>query len=187
MIPTNLASVITLHFSVTAEEHGPVAEPLAPAPPPTTTDFRSALGAVPKCVSVLGVRMEDARWGATIDSFSSVSLEPPLVMVSLRNSSAALATLLDTRNFGVSVLSENQHDVAAAFAGPRQPQCGEEGPLELSHGAPVLPDALAWFTCRLRDTHAVSDHTLVIGEATHAHSRPGQPLIRHESSYRTLG
>ena len=143
---------------------------------PVTVDasgFRQALAQFASGVTVVTTRGEKGEpLGLTVSAFCSVSLEPPLVLVSVDERSEAHAGFRASGLFGVSILAEDQRRLASIFA--------DTGPLAQMHfpreGDPVLPDALASFTCRVTRRHPEGDHTLVIGAvervATGADRRP---------------
>jgi len=150
-------------------------------------EFRRALGQFATGVTVVTTRDAVGRpQGLTLNSFCSVSLEPPLVLICIDQRSEVNAALAASRAFSVSVLTEEQEDLSRRFAsgGPLKFQ-GLELPVGES-GLPLVPGALAHLECRLAASHPAGDHTLYIGEVERLSARPGRPLLYHGSAYRRL-
>lgn len=156
----------------------------------TTIDgkaFRQALGQFASGITVVTTR--DAAGqprGLTANSFCSVSLDPPLVLVCVDHRSEVHTALGQSGLFGVSVLHEGQEDWSRRFAsgGPNK-FVGVElqpGP----QGALLVPDALAHLECRVKSNHAEGDHTIWVGEVVSLALSPGRPLLYHGSAYRRL-
>lgn len=134
-----------------------------------------------------GERRHDA---VTINSLTSISLDPPLVSVSLRRESAFLADLLSTKRWAVSILDGADDDVARQFSHDRATRaaaidglCASPGP---STGALVL-DVSSWLECVLWERFDIGDHTMVVGEVVGAGvQRSGCPLIFLHGRYHAL-
>lgn len=101
--------------------------------------------------------------GFTANSFSSVSMDPPLLLVSIANRSASLPSFAAAKGFAVNILSEGQKDVSGTFARPSDDRFAsvywKHGPV----GSPLLAGVSAWFDCTLEQAVPVGDHTLMIG------------------------
>jgi len=134
-------------------------------------------------VSVVTALGEDGMTGLTASSVTSVSLEPPLLLVSITHGSRTLAAIRARRAFAVHLLRSDQQELAGHFA-------GHPGATQPDHrivlGAPVLPDALAWSVCLLEAEHEYGDHTLVIGAVAAAQVGIGRPLVWHDRAYAQL-
>jgi flavin reductase (DIM6/NTAB) family NADH-FMN oxidoreductase RutF len=126
--------------------------------------------------------------GMTANALMSVSLEPPLIVVSVRRQARLHAAVRAAGAYGVTVLSEAQESHARRFAG--MPVPGDEAvPAFREHGGvPVLEGGLAWIVTRVTDAHAAGDHTLFVGEITGLGTdRPGDPpLAFHRSVFARL-
>jgi flavin reductase (DIM6/NTAB) family NADH-FMN oxidoreductase RutF len=150
-------------------------------------EFRAALGQFAAGVTVVTTRDGAGRpLGLTVTAFSSVSLEPPLVLVCVDNRSEANAGFRDSKLFGVSVLNEDQQAVSRRFAagGPAK----FDG-FELSagrNGVLLVPGALAHLECRVVAAHPGGDHTIYVGEVLTLAAWPGRPLVHQGSGYRRL-
>jgi flavin reductase (DIM6/NTAB) family NADH-FMN oxidoreductase RutF len=134
-------------------------------------------------VSVVTALGEHGLTGMTASSVTSVSLQPPLLLVSLTHESRTLAAIRARRAFAVHLLRGDQQDLAARFASG-DPTTQE--PHRVVLGAPVLPDVLAWSVCLLVAEHVYGDHTLVIGAVSAAQVGIGRPLVWHDRAYAEL-
>lgn len=148
--------------------------------------FRQTMGQLAAGVSVVTVRTAEGGLGMTASSVSSLSLEPPLLLVCVGNEAAILPALLRTERFGVNVLAADQQDVARRFA-DRTHQGLAAAELELSPaGAPILPGALARIECVSHGHFASGDHAIVTGMLEWADIRAGRPLCYFRGGYASL-
>ncbi len=154
--------------------------------------FREAMGSFPTGVTVVTVACDDGNMhGMTVNSFSSVSLDPILVLVCLKQTSSGPGLIKRARAFVVNVLSAEQQDLSHWFANRHRPVGSEmfDGvPFELGlTGCPVLVGATASFDCRLRQSHRAGDHLIVLGEVVALVHRPQlEPLIFQAGTYKVL-
>jgi flavin reductase (DIM6/NTAB) family NADH-FMN oxidoreductase RutF len=127
--------------------------------------FRRVLGAFPTGVTIVATRWaEGSPCGLTVSSFTSVSLDPPLVLVCIDHASNTHDRLLESGSFAVSVLALHQADLAARFAlEPGETRFENlpwsEGPT----GDPVVDEAAAWLACTLHAVHPGGDHSILVG------------------------
>ena len=163
--------------------------------PVSTVDvsaFRRAMGSFPTGVTIVTVASDDGSMhGITVNSFSSVSLDPMLVLVCLNQTSRGVSLIERAGAFVVNVLSAGQQDVSRWFANRYRPVGStmfDDVPFEPGvTGCPVLVDATASFECRLRQSHPVGDHVIVLGEVIALVHRPQlAPLIFHAGSCKSL-
>ena len=154
--------------------------------------FREAMGEFPTGVTVVTVAAgHGSMHGTTVNSFSSVSLDPMLVLVCLNENSCGLDLIERAGAFAVNVLSAGQQDLSRWFASRHRP-AGQEMfdgvPFEPGEtGCPVLADAAASFDCLVRQSHRAGDHVIVLGEVVALVHRPQQePLIFHSGTYKSL-
>jgi flavin reductase (DIM6/NTAB) family NADH-FMN oxidoreductase RutF len=125
-------------------------------------------------VTVVSYAVDGEPRGVTVNSFTSVSLDPPLLLVSLARSSRACGVLADVP-FAVNVLRADQVDVALHFAG--RPRPGTRVRWQYGEGVPELDRAVAVFRCRPWRAYDGGDHVLHLGEVVDAEHRPGEPLL----------
>lgn len=117
--------------------------------------------------------------GMTVNSLTSVSLDPPLILVSLTNGARTTEAVAATGRFAVSILSARQEEIAMRFA--RRGQDHFAGlPLEYGeHRLPIVPDAMAHVECEIEQEIPAGDHTLFLGRAVATCDRDGEPLVFH--------
>jgi flavin reductase (DIM6/NTAB) family NADH-FMN oxidoreductase RutF len=122
----------------------------------------------------------------TISSFSSVSLDPPLILWNIGNESCNYAAFSDTEHFAVHVLADHQGDLSARFAA----RTGDKfAGLECTGGIdgdPILPEFAACFQCRTEHRYPGGDHLIIVGRIVNFEDRMLEPLIFHRSSYRRV-
>ncbi len=128
--------------------------------------------------------------GMTANSFTSVSLDPPLILVCVDQKARLLSHLRTRRRFGVSILKDTQQVFSDYFARPRQDSQEEERLgirfMWTPTGIPLLEEALAHLACNVAAEHPAGDHVIFVGEVESLELREGQPLVYHRGSYRIL-
>ena len=153
-----------------------------------TRQLRDALGRFTTGVTV--VTCCDAAGGfvgLTANSFSSLSLEPPLVLWSLRSASPAMASFEAARRFAVNVLADSQVELSRRFASKREDRFAE-GSWSLGvHGAPVLVGCAAVLECETVLHQVAGDHRLFIGRVLACSESALAPLVFQAGHYRLLG
>ena len=142
-------------------------------------------------VTVVSTELEGVRHGMTVSSFTSVSLDPPLVLVSLERGTQTHRLLEQSGHFAVTVLGEGQQSISDRFAG-RQTD-GEErfAGLEtftMVSGAPLICGGLSYFDCRVISTYPAGTHTVFMGEvlAVQGGDESAAPLLYHDRDYHQL-
>lgn len=137
--------------------------------------YRNALGSFTTGVTVVTAMTDDGPIGMTVNSFASVSLDPPLVLWSPAKSSSRHGAFTAARYFTVHVLGAGQDHLSAAFT---RGGSGFDG-IEMKfndEGVPVLPGTLARFECAGQAQHDAGDHTIIIGRVLRVAHRQGEPL-----------
>jgi flavin reductase len=158
----------------------------------TQAEFRKALGSFATGVTVITVDYENEVHGMTANAFSSVSLDPPLVLVCVDHRARTHAHLHARKRFGVNVLAENQQVISEYYARPAQDHRHAEQEAgahfdRTAHGTPVLNGALAYLECRLHTAQDAGDHTIFIAEVEEVVVRGGDPLLYYRGEYRAIG
>ena len=158
----------------------------------TQEDFRRAMGMFATGVTVVTVESNGRVEGMTANAFTSVSLDPLLVLVCVDRKARTHAHLHERKRFGINVLSEGQRSISEHYAQPgRDPARAEQEAgakfERTQHGTPVLQGALAYLECRLQDAQDAGDHTIFIAEVEEVMVRGGRPLLYFESGYLALG
>lgn len=149
-------------------------------------DFRQALGTFATGVTVVTTVKDGAVHGMTANAFTSVSLEPPLVLVSVDKRAHTHGLILSSRLFGVNILREDQEDYSRHFSGKPDPAVEARLQYEWVDGIPVLTDSLASLACRLWADYDGGDHTLFVGRVAALEIRDGNPLLFFRSAYRRV-
>ncbi|WP_243723344.1 flavin reductase [Actinomadura sp. 7K507] len=150
--------------------------------------FRAVLGQWPTGVAVVTTTTADGWHGMTASSFSSVSLDPPMVLVCLARGIHTHTLVERSGVFAVSILGKDQAGIGHRFAGhtPGDRFAGQDWTAAPT-GAPVLEDALAWLDCRVAHAYPGGDHTIFVGEVTAAHvPRRTAPLLFHSRAWGQL-
>lgn len=150
--------------------------------------LRSLLGQFATGVTVITACASDGRkLGLTVNSFSSVSLAPALILWSLARSSPNLEDFRAAGHFAVHILGHDQHEISSHFARPAPDKFlavpHHRGPA----GLPLLDNALATLVCRNRVQHDGGDHLIFLGEIEHYRQGHGEPLVFHGGRYRIAG
>lgn len=152
------------------------------------THFRQVLGHFPSGVTVVTAATPDGPVGLSVGSFTSVSLDPPLVGFLPAVTSPSWALIRDTGSFCVNVLAEDQEDLARLFATRGADRFTGRGwwPAPYS-GAPVLDGVLAWIDCDVAGVSDAGDHHFVLGRVRRlgVHGE-GAPLVFFRGGYRSL-
>ena len=138
-------------------------------------DLRSALGQFPTGVAVVTARAGDlGPVGMTINSFASISLEPPLISWCIDRSAAGYRTFAAVRRFAVTVLAEDQKELAIRFA---TRGADKFRGIDLEPGdAPLVPGGSAWFKCETYGMLPLGDHTMLLGKVVEFARNPVSPL-----------
>jgi 3-hydroxy-9,10-secoandrosta-1,3,5(10)-triene-9,17-dione monooxygenase reductase component len=150
--------------------------------------LRAALGRFATGVTIVTCRAADGSpVGLTANSFSALSLQPPLVLWALRSASPNLPAFLAARHFAVNVLAENQVELSRRFASP-SPDKFSAGSWSAGQDAePLLVGCAAVFECEQVSRQAAGDHTLFIGQVLRVSQTPVMPLVFQSGHYRRLG
>lgn len=156
----------------------------------TTLDadvLRNAMRAWSAGVTVVTAMYEGQRHGMTVNSFTSISLEPAMITISLQSGSRTHELIMKSRAFGLTILSSEQVQVSNVFAGRVADVNDRFASLQtesLVTGSPLIAGGLAWLDCRVAQTFDVGMNTLFIAEVLAARGDgSGEPLIYHSRRY----
>nr|BFD89805.1 flavin reductase family protein [Kitasatospora sp. Xyl93] len=176
----------------------PTAQPAArpAAEHVTEEDFRAASRGWTSGVAVVTTRAGEEVFAKTVSSFSTLSLDPPLVTVAVGRHSPLVAAARTAGRFALSVLTDRQEPVARRFATPGAGRAlgdftaagafAAVPTRTAATGAPLVESALAWFDCRLHAALPGGDHTILVGLVAAADHGAGAPLLYHDARYRVL-
>jgi flavin reductase (DIM6/NTAB) family NADH-FMN oxidoreductase RutF len=124
--------------------------------------------------------------GMTVNSFSSVSLDPPLVLVSIDLKNAILGHFISSSWFAINILAEHQEDLSRRFSSASENRFLEVSWHAGASGTPLLNGVLAHLECSVVRTFEAGDHTVLIGEVRRAGYTEGKPLVFFDSAYRQV-
>ena len=151
-------------------------------------ELRNALGRFATGVCLITVMTEDKSAVAlTANSFSSVSLDPPLVLWCLQNNSEVYQLFAQPRYYAISVLSAEQEEHSSRYARKGDHQLDPDHFIPGKHGSPIIRDCLVSFECELEATHEGGDHLIIVGRVRDMQARAsGNPLLFYAGAYGKL-
>ena len=150
--------------------------------------FKEALRGWASGVTVVTSRAGDKVHGMTVSAFSSVSADPPLVLVCANRSSTTHGVIQEGGVFAVNILAAHQEDVSNTFASSKN----EDSRLERvswsegQTGAPLIDEALATLECKVANAHHEGSHTIYIGQVEAVHTSDASPLVYYDGGYRSI-
>ena len=148
--------------------------------------FRAVLGRFASGVTIVTVLGANGRdYGMTVSAFSSVSLEPPLVMVCIGEEASLKPMIAQATHYGVSILASDQEPLSRRFAAHGERFDGV-GFTRGENGMALIDGALAFMECRIVARHPAGDHTIVIGEVEAASVEDARPLLYYRGGYAQL-
>jgi 3-hydroxy-9,10-secoandrosta-1,3,5(10)-triene-9,17-dione monooxygenase reductase component len=151
--------------------------------------FRKVLSAYPTGICVITATAADGqRHAMVVGSFSSISLDPPLVGFFPGKSSSSWAAMKDVGHFAVNVLGAGQLELCRKFAVSGTDKFGDMAHAISPGGHPLIDGAIAWMDCTTQSVHEIGDHYLVVGHVHHLDGDPqAEPLLFYGGAYRCLG
>jgi flavin reductase (DIM6/NTAB) family NADH-FMN oxidoreductase RutF len=154
-------------------------------------DFKGALGSWASGVTVVTTKLEGMVYGITVSSFSSLSVDPLLITVSLADTNHLPGMIKKSQQFAVSILASDQQDISAYFArSGRDPLPAFETPVKAKPwhtGSPIIEGAIAHLDCELEQVIQGGDHTIVVGRVVAAaYDASKQPLVYFRRAYRSV-
>lgn len=147
---------------------------------------RRIMGRFATGVTVVTTRWQDKLWGMTANGILSLSLDPPLILVSIDRRNQMHACVTGGKCFAVNILTLDQQDVSQRFATRGYKDFESVALMTAETGAPVLKDALAFVDCRLVEILPGGDHDMFIGEIVAGDIGIGDPLVFYSGSYTSL-
>jgi 4-hydroxyphenylacetate 3-hydroxylase, reductase component len=150
--------------------------------------FRTALGAFPTGVAVVTASGPDSHMGITVNSFTSVSLDPPLVLWCIDRRSRRFPAFAGAAGFTISILGAGQKEVSSRLAGVGEHSLDGIALTATESGPPALADALAVFECARENVWDAGDHAVLIGRVLRFSRREGAgaPLVYFQGRYGAL-
>lgn len=150
-------------------------------------DFRQTMGKFATGVTIVTTPVKEGIHGMTANAFMSVSLEPPLILVSVDKRANTHRNISEAKCFGVNILRTDQHDISNHFAGKPNPEVQQRLKYDWHDDVPILSDCLANIACRLWASYDGGDHTLYVGEVLALRASEAEPLVFFQGTYRELG
>jgi flavin reductase (DIM6/NTAB) family NADH-FMN oxidoreductase RutF len=149
--------------------------------------FRAACAKFSTGITIVTVMSPDGvPRGMTANSFTSVSLDPPMILICVDRKAAILPHLEAADHFGVNILNENQQDLSTQFARPGINRFETLQWASGELGVPLLPDVLATFECAVQQIVEAGDHRIFLATVCFINSQEGRPLVYFSSKYQTL-
>jgi 3-hydroxy-9,10-secoandrosta-1,3,5(10)-triene-9,17-dione monooxygenase reductase component len=149
-------------------------------------EFRRVLGHLPTGVALVTGHGDDGPLGMAVNSITSVSLAPPLLLICPAKTSWTWAQLRRSGAFCINVMAGHHEDVTRAFAQKGVDRFGGV-PCTTRTTGPALDDAVAWIECRIREEHEAGDHTIVVADVLAVEAVDGRaPLVFHRGRYGTF-
>ncbi len=152
----------------------------------TSAEFRKVLGTFATGVTVVTTQIHGKVHGMTANAFTSVSLNPPLVLVAVNKEAETYQYIQAAKKFGISILSADQSDLSNYYAGEPDPEIEKTIQYDYLNDIPVLGTCLSNLVCNLWAEYDGGDHSLFIGEVTALKLQGGNPLLFFSSKYREL-
>jgi 3-hydroxy-9,10-secoandrosta-1,3,5(10)-triene-9,17-dione monooxygenase reductase component len=154
----------------------------------SATTFRQAMRRVPTGVTVVTSLKDGEPRGITVNAFSSVSLDPPTLLICVNREARSYLFISSSRIFCVNVLAGNQRRLAEHFSGKvRELQFADIDYKIDATGAPVLGGTIAHFDCELSYEYQVASHSILIGRVLSCSARPGSPLGYFNGGFHDFG
>jgi flavin reductase (DIM6/NTAB) family NADH-FMN oxidoreductase RutF len=149
-------------------------------------ELRGVLSRFPTGVTIVGApHLGGGVCGLTANAFTSVSLDPPLILVCVDRSSNTRKCIETGRVFGVSVLAAEQDELARAFARKGEGKFDGVPHRVGATGSPLVDGAVAWFECAVEGLYPGGDHSMVVGRVAGMGEANGVPLVFHRGGYTT--
>lgn len=148
--------------------------------------FRSVLGRFATGITVITARDDQGDHGMTVSAFSSLSLEPPLILVCVAHDAAMAPVMAKTADFVVNILSDGQEAMSRRFSSKLDDRFAGLGYSRGERGVIILDDVQAWMECRVVNRYIEGDHTIVTGAVERAHARDARPLLYYRGGYAQL-
>lgn len=157
-------------------------------PPEDKAALRRALGTFATGVTIVTARAGDGEpVGFTANSFTSVSLEPPLLLVCLAHTAASYSIFREAESFAVNVLEVGQEDTARRFASRGADKFGQTAWKPGTRGAPLIDGSLARFDCAMHARVEAGDHDILMGRVLGFSVHEGAALLYHQGAFRKIG
>ncbi len=150
-------------------------------------EFKAALGSFASGVSVVTTKDAAGKLhGITVSAFSSVSMNPPLILVCISKATGSYRSFEESNTFVVNVLHESQKNVSNNFASHADDKFAGQNYELNEQGLPILADCLVNLECTLKHSYDGGDHTIFVGKIEKATIQDGKPLVYFHGNYRNI-
>ncbi len=151
------------------------------------TTFRASLARFASGVTIVTARGQDGHdYGMTVSAFSSLSLQPPMILVCIDNGASVASVLQHCEHFAVNILAEGQEALSRQFAERERDRFDGVPVTRGETGVALLGGTLASLECSVVARHPAGDHTILVAEVRGAELREGNPLLYYRGAYRQL-
>src|SRR5216684_2148391 len=154
--------------------------------PVDDAQFKLAMSHFASGVTVVTTELEGKPYGMTVAAFSSLSLNPPLVLVCIEKSVKTHDAIVQAKKFGISILEQGQVDLSNRFASRIEDKFAGVDIHRGELGVPLVAGAITAIECRLADQLPGGDHTIFVGEVVDLRTGEGAPLVYFRSGYREI-
>lgn len=148
--------------------------------------FRSVLGRFATGVTVITAHDDQGDHGMTVSAFSSLSLEPPLILICVAHDATMTPVMSKAEDFVVNILSDGQEAMSRRFSSKLDDRFAGLGFSRGERGVIILDDVQAWMECRVMNRYVEGDHTIIVGAVERAHARDARPLLYYRGGYAQL-
>jgi len=145
--------------------------------------FRSMMGTFPTGVAIIATEWSGELFGATINSLTSVSLTPCMLLFCMNEGSTTGAAIRRRGLFSVSILGQHQSELSHRFTGQLKNRFEDLAPAFSADGLPLLQGAAARLCCRVATVHKAGDHDIILGEVISGEESMCSPLVFHKGAY----
>jgi hypothetical protein len=149
--------------------------------------FRSVMGSFATGVAVVTTSRDGEQFGMTVNSLTSVSLEPLIVLICVVKGSRTGLAIRDRGRFAVNLLNSEQEEISRRFVSREQRRFRRQDASDNVWGVPLMEGALASLVCDVHLIHEIGDHDVVYGRVLHCDSSEGKPLLYWRGAYSALG
>ena len=150
-------------------------------------EYRKALGQFVTGVTIVTTcEIDGTPRGFTANSFTSVSLDPPLILICIGDFNESSELFKKSKNFAVNILNENQMDISNLFSSPTSKRFEKTQWIKGDLGSPIIKGSLAWFECKNHDQIRSGDHIILIGNVKSFKKKSGRPLGYYSGNYISL-
>lgn len=158
-------------------------EVTAGGPALTAADFRKAMGNFATGVAIVTAADGSERFGMTVNSLTSVSLDPCLLLICPKKGSATGEAIKRTQRFAVNILAEDQQDLCMRFVGEKAARFEGLSDVHMDDGLPLIGGSIVHLSCRLHGLHPGGDHEIIVGEVLSGWFDEREPLIFHKGAF----